>query len=95
MVLYPVLHWEGNNIHYRVEFIQSVINLQYIPIEYLPSDWTSGTKTFIRGEAGSYILVGKGILKILNLLISYNILKMSHNRSLVPRSHRDELGDEM
>ena len=31
LVLYPNLHWAGNNIHDQADSIQYVINLQFIP----------------------------------------------------------------
>ena len=63
--------------------------------EYIPSDWTSDTKILMTGDAEGDFSVCKGILKYSNFGLSYNMLKMLHNRSLRPRSNHDKLDDEM
>ena len=47
------------------------------------------------GGAGDGLSVRKGVLKFSGFLQSYNMLKTSRNRTLLPRSHRDKSDDEM
>ena len=43
-ILYLVLYWAGNNILYRVDYIQPGINLQYIPTPpHLRIKWAIST----------------------------------------------------
>ena len=57
--------------------------------EYTPSDWASGTKIGLAGEVGGDLSVRKGILEYSKIWLSYNMLKTFHNKSLLPRLHRD------
>ena len=43
--------------------------------EYIPYDWTSETKIWLIGGSRGDLLVRKGILKNINFLLSYNMLK--------------------
>ena len=56
---------------------------------------TSVTKIWMRGEAEGDILACKGILKYMDFWLSYNMIKPSRNRLLLPRFHCDKLDDEI